>query len=127
MWGQYRSLGQNLKAHSEAFGSIWGNFGSPYFHGALALTLLCYRRWWVGAPWWDDPKSILPNLFGFTLGAYALLVAFSDEEFRAIIIGAPKVTGEAKPRPSPFLSISAAFAHYLFVQAAALLWAVAAQ
>jgi hypothetical protein len=76
------------------------------------------------ASWWDLPIAILPNLIGFTLGGYAILLAFGDKEFLAALV-AP--VDDAPQIKSPFLEISATFMHYLLVEISSLLLAVIAK
>ncbi|MFY0523055.1 hypothetical protein ACN28I_07625 [Archangium gephyra] len=66
--------------------------------------------------------SIIPNMLGFTLGGYAILIGFGDEQFKAIISGSDK-----KEQESPFLGTSAAFAHFIIIQLTALVSALVAK
>lgn len=94
---------------------------SPYFHVALLLTLLL-SRYWQNEAWWDVALSVLPNIIGFAVGGYAIWMGFGDEEFRRRISQRPSAN-----EPSPYLMVSAAFAHFVVVQLLALLGALIAK
>lgn len=64
--------------------------------------------------------SILPNIIGFTIGGYAILVSFGDEDFKKKIAG--KVDGEGGD--SPYMHVNATLVHTIIVQAFALLAAI---
>jgi predicted permease len=94
---------------------------SPYFHAAVLLTLLL-AHYWQTEPWWDVALSVLPNIIGFALGGYAIWLGFGDEEFRHKISERP-----AEGETSPYMQVSAAFAHFVIVQILALLGALIAK
>lgn len=94
---------------------------SPYFHVAFALTLLL-SHFWSREPWWDVPLGVLPNIIGFALGGYAIWLGFGDEKFRNLIIENDDPAGY-----SPYLGVSASFAHFIIVQLLALCAALIAK
>lgn len=102
----------------KAYGGWSSLASSPYLHGSLILTLIMGNTW-LNANWWDTVSSILPNMLGFTLGGYAILIGFGDEQFKSIISGSEDPNEE-----SPFIGISAAFAHFIIIQLSALLFAL---
>jgi hypothetical protein len=110
------------------FGKYWVFFGglgelasSFYLHLAIVLTALMPGLWRV-TKWWDLVLGVLPNLLGFTLGGYAILLAFGDTQFRATL--AARKPGK---KLSAWESTNGMFAHFVVVQVAALLTAVAAR
>lgn len=119
------------QAYSGVFAILrryWREYGgwqalvfSPYFHAAILLTLLL-AHYWQNEPWWDVALGVLPNVIGFALGGYAIWLGFGDEEFRRLISERP-VEGEA----SPYMQVSAAFAHFVIVQLMALIGALIAK
>lgn len=64
--------------------------------------------------------TVLPNILGFALGGYAVLLGFGDEKFRKAISGSIDPS-----KRSPYLLANAAFVHFMLVLALALLIAVA--
>lgn len=124
-------LAQLKKSYQGVFnivGLYWKIYGgwralifSPYFHAALALTLLL-SHFWTREPWWDVSLSVLPNIIGFALGGYAIWLGFGDEKFRNLISENDDPSGY-----SPYLMVSASFAHFIIVQLVALCAALIAK
>lgn len=108
------------------FGRYWDAYGgwkevfcSPYMHVALVLTVLLHH-FWMESEWWTSAASILPNIVGFALGGYAIWIGFGDEDFRRA--QAVRSNGKA----SPYVAVSASFAHFILIQLLALLSAICA-
>ncbi|CAB3750869.1 MULTISPECIES: hypothetical protein [Burkholderia] len=110
----------------EIFGRYWSAYGgwkavffSPYFHGAIVLTAVLAHAW-VKQPWWSVTIAVLPTLVGFAIGAYSIVLGFGDDRFRDIIME------RDEDGPSPYVEISASFAHFIVVQLLALIVAFVA-
>lgn len=111
------------------FALYWENYGgwralwkSGYLWAALGLTVVCYPLW-THEGWWDDVVSIAPSMIGFSLAAFAMLLAFTNERFLKVVTTAiPNVTGGFSP--STYSSTSTAFVHFIVVQILALLAAL---
>lgn len=97
----------------KAYGGWKAVLTSPYFHASIVLTALLGHLWF-NAPWWADAIASLPTMIGFAIGAYAIVLGFGDERFRAIL------TQRRGGRNSPYVIISASLAHFIVVQLAAL-------
>lgn len=98
---------------------------SPYFHLAVLLSFFLFP--WLGCgysktTWADLALGIFPNLMGFTLGGYALLVGFSDKTFMRKICGP-----EEGKIASPYMELNAMFVHFILMQGLALLFAYLAK
>jgi hypothetical protein len=63
---------------------------------------------------------VLPNLLGFTLGGYAILLAFGDSRFRDKI----SEQDEGDDEPTLFMELNGTFVHFIILQAIAILLAV---
>ncbi len=117
----YAGVGKIFARYWCAYGGSRALFSSPYLHVSILLAGLMYP-FWLGCDWWETALSTLPNLLGFTLAGFTIWLGFGDEKFRTLI-------SRAKPnRPSPFMGVSAGFAHFVVVQILALiaaLWAKA--
>lgn len=107
-----------------AFADYWRHYGgckalrrSFYLWVSIALTALMFPTW-TTSDWWDLPISILPNLLGFSLGAYAMLVSFGGEKFQKVLVGTKSV------KKSAFLAINANFVHFVTVQSVSLIVAL---
>lgn len=102
-----------------AYGGFAALFTSAYFYAAIICALVSHE-YWRSRPWWADAIAILPNILGFALGGYAVLLGFGDEKFRRAISGSTSTS-----KRSPYLVANAAFVHFMLVLATALLGAVA--
>ena len=85
----------------------------------MVLNILMYDVW-LSPGWWNLPITVLPNLVGFTLGGYAILVAFGDDKFRALL-----ASKEHNQNNSPFVVMSATFMHFILTQVLSLVTAIA--
>src|ERR1035437_3917058 len=102
----------------------WASYGgwkalifSPYLHCAVLISILAYglsdaRRWSELA------ISILPNVLGFSVGGYAILMSFGGEKFLTLLA---KVESDGV---AALKGVSAAFVHFVLVQTATLGWAL---
>ncbi len=94
---------------------------SPYFHGALLLSL-ALEHTWADGDWWNTAITILPSVIGFSLGGFAIWLGFGDEKFRQLI----SHRNDEEPA-SPYIELSATFAHFIVIQLIALIAALIAQ
>lgn len=94
--------------------------GSPYAHAAILLTIATASLW-TRPGWWDLPLLILPNLIGFTLSGYAVVMTISDPKLRSAMIG------PIPNRPTAFMATNATFFHFLLLQIFAILLALIAK
>ncbi len=107
-----------------AFRRYWSTYGgmsyvltSPFCHAAVLLTLLCTPFWWSG-DWWEKSLSVLPSLLGFSIAAFALLLAVGDDKFK-VAMGRERSGGSA----STLNDLAARFFHFLMIQVLAVLFA----
>lgn len=108
----------SLRDYWSLFGGWEALIGSAYAWTALFATAFLW--WFKGEMTWLSPTlSILPNLLGFTVAAYAILLAFGDEEFKKIIITYPK-----KRKDSFFMTVNGTFCHFIIIQCLTLVYAV---
>src|SRR3989338_3388099 len=112
----------------DIIGRYWRDYGSwsalvfsPFFHIAILFTIFL-SHFWLEEAWWDVALSVLPNIIGFALGGYAIWLGFGDEQFRRLIS-----EREDNDETSPYLQVSAAFAHFIIVQLVALCSALIAK
>jgi hypothetical protein len=125
-----KNIKEQFQQTKSTWGLYWRIYGgcrsilySTYFLSALLFSLVCYPLWadkGRTSAWFDLCNSILPNIFGFTLGGYAILLAFGSSRFMELLAGDdPKEKG-----PSPFIQINASFLHFIVVQLIALVYSV---
>lgn len=122
------SLPKEYKGFRKSFSLYWKNYGggtslvrSPYFHFSLVLTIIACPLWGTkhDPAWYELSLSALPNLLGFTLGGYAILLAFGDEQFRRMLSGR-----DSDGSTSPFMGINSIFVHFILVQVIAIVVAI---
>lgn len=116
----YKSVADLIIFYWDAYGRFPALIKSPYLHISLAFTAFFYPEW-SSNRWWLTVLSVIPNLLGFTLGGYAILLAVGDDGFRKLITA--KEPGE---KHSIFISVSSSFVHFIVLQLTALLLAIAA-
>lgn len=115
---RYRRFQRSFGQYWRAYGGIKEVLSSPYLHVSFLCTILALGLW-SKPGWWSIPLGILPSLLGFTLGGYAILMSFGNQRFQEMIRGSgPDGT------QSPFIGISATFAHFVVMQIFALLTVV---
>jgi len=115
----YTSLIKVFKLYWVSYGGYDALVKSPYLHVALVFGLFLF----LGADKDDgiakQALQVFPNLLGFTLGGYALLVGFGDRGFHRMLSETSVGKGV-----SIMQSVSATFVHFLLLQSAALMIAI---
>jgi hypothetical protein len=103
---------------------IYGGFGalirSPYVHLALLFTLVCLPFWQHDIKAFDVALGVIPNLLGYTVGALAIVLAFSSAKIFAIL-------AEKGNPHSFFMKLTANLIHFILVQALALIFGTLAK
>lgn len=75
--------------------------------------------------WWELVIGIIPSLLGFTLGAFALIMATATDRFGAVLSKARKF--DEPVAQAPLAELSSAFVHFILVQLVAIVFACAAK
>lgn len=119
----YKNVVTIFRTYWAAYGGIKQLLESPYLHCSALLTLIMATTWRTEG-WWADPIAILPNIIGFTVAAYAVVVAFGDEKFRRLLTRSDDL---ADDQHSPFMGLNSALVHAVIVQVLSLLSAVLAK
>ena len=109
-----------FKRYWAAYGGFKALFASNYFYAAIVITALMFPAW-VDKPWHDLVLAIMPNLLGFSLGGYALLIAIGDENFRSLISG---VDEDEDGEHSPYMEVNSTFVHFILMQLISLVYAL---
>jgi len=115
---QYRSTAKSFGLYWRIYGGLKGLLCSPYLLASLAISLASYPIWIYEktTQWYSLSVSALPNLLGFTLAGYTIIIGFGDGKFRDALRGdGPNGT------TSPFMILNGAFVHFLVVQILALI------
>jgi hypothetical protein len=116
---------QSYTGSREVFRDYWRAYhgwpallASPYLHAAVVLTVLLWSRW-TSAGWPDDVLTVVPSVLGFSLGGYAMLLAFGDVKFLQRL-AEPEENGAV----SYYLALNASFVHFIVVQMIAIVLAL---
>jgi hypothetical protein len=124
--GQYKGVRNVFKQYWSVYGGAGAVLKSPYFHASLVCGFIAVvsPEYGKSIQFWEPAISILPNLLGFTLGGYAILLAFGDSEFHAMLCGKDEEEGG---KESPFVSFAAMYMHFLVIQVVVLIVALLAK
>ena len=77
----YAKPAQSVRDYWRAYGG-WSDFASSAYTITSVAFALATTPAIINKAWWNLPITILPNIVGFSIGAYAILVSFGDEKFR---------------------------------------------
>lgn len=119
----WRGQGRTLRNYWAAYGGRDALLRSPYVHISAFLTAVCCVFWSRGenaAHAADIAVGVLPNLLGFTVGALAIVLAFSSADIF-------KLLSEDGEPTSFFLTLTANLVHFVFVQVVALITGIVAK
>ena len=117
---QWRSQGEQISHYWEVYGGFQALLCSPYLHASLVLTIVTWGFRTSSASASDIAISVLPNLLGFTVGALAIVLAFSS----AAVFEALAEKGKPK---SFFMRLTGSLIHFILVQVLALISAIVAK
>jgi hypothetical protein len=109
--GQLASLVENIGHLWRAYGGLKGFLCSPYLWSSAAATVVVYYFAVENWKWYTTSIAVLPNLLGFSLGGYAVLLAFGDGRFLDALRGP-----EPDEQYSPYLQASASLAWFVLAQ-----------
>lgn len=112
-----------LKNYWKTYGGFKAVRGSPYLwiSFALSVILTLFGTEWY---WYLEAKNILPNMIGFSLGGYAIMLAFGDSYFLQTLKDAKHSEAKEKEEFSAYLGISASLAHFVIVEIVVLIIAL---
>lgn len=119
---QYGGLWGIFSVYWKTYGGFRAVLASPYFHFSLLMTVLLSGIW-AHPGWWQHVIDIIPSVLGFSLGGYAIWLAIGDENFKRLLAGKDNDEPEES---SPYMDLSVAFVHFIFVQFLALTLAILA-
>ena len=118
-----------IKSIFNDFGQYWAAYGgssaffcSPYLWVAFIIAIYIAKFSKNDWTWSSAAVSVLPNMLGFTLGGYAVMLAFGDRRFQNAVRG-PNEDGTA----SPYLFMSASLLHFILFQILGLIVAILCQ
>ena len=110
------------------FNLYWENYGglkavlsSPYFMISLLLTVFVVI-FGSSEKWYEHTLNILPDVLGFSIGSFAILIALGDNKFRQKLSAINE-----EETSTPFMVINSSFVHFIFIQILAILIALISQ
>jgi hypothetical protein len=117
---QYQGLFDSIKLYWKAYGGFCSLITSPYLHISIIISVVAGPLWLCtkDSTWYQISLSALPNLLGFTLGGYAILLAFGDDKFRE------NISVKESDETTLFMTVNGAFIHFIVVQTLAIIAAV---
>lgn len=122
----WRGQTQAIKQYWTIYGGYRALIGSPYLHIALVLSTICLWLWARNeqnehiAKASDIAISAIPNLLGSTIGAFAIVLAFSSAEIFRIL------AEEGEPT-SFFMKFTSNLAHLILIQVVAMVSGIIAK
>lgn len=122
MPSQYKDLAGDLGAYFRRYGGLRALLLSPYTHFAIIGSTLSAGSW-LKTDWPSEPLQVLPNLLGFALAAYALLLGFGDDEFRKFLATSDSPNSD-RDENSLLTDLSSTFLHFVIVQIVAIALAI---
>jgi hypothetical protein len=102
-----------FRRYWRAYGGFCALLSSVYLHLSILITLVCYNIW-SKPEWWEVPLAVLPNVIGFSLGGYAMLLSFGSDKFQSLLSRVPV------DQTNAFAELSASFVHFILIQLSAL-------
>ncbi|ANY79954.1 hypothetical protein BB934_18400 [Microvirga ossetica] len=115
----YKGAWTVIKEYFTAYGGWRAVFCSPYFQLSTIITFICLQVWQDGSRWKELIVQIMPNLLGFSIGAFAIL--FSSFQGK---IGPFMFEREEGDKFTPAEELSATFMHFIMVQALTLIFGI---
>jgi hypothetical protein len=85
---------------------------SPYLHVSIACAGICFPLWWGSQEWSGIALGAIPNILGFSIGAFAVILSFGQGALESM-----KDRDEAKSR---YLGLIASFVHFIIIQSMSL-------
>ncbi|WP_370682237.1 hypothetical protein [Comamonas sp. GB3 AK4-5] len=123
----YKGMSRIFSKYWCAYGGFSALIKSPYLHLALILLVFTYKIW-SNANWWDISISVLPNLLGFTLGGFAVFLAFGDDKFREMLIDNSDDDDDDEDSNSSgsslYVELCSTFVHFIVIQIFAFFFAL---
>ena len=106
-----------LKTYWAAYGGLKAVFSSRFFLSSVLITALSYIEW-MNNDYSELPISILPDILGFSIGAFAVWLGFGSEDFKEVITKLQTKHGNG------YDVSNASFLHLIIVQTLALVYAL---
>ncbi len=107
------------KDYFDSYGGIKEIFCSIYFILSVILNIFAFNAW-IDESWISNIQNIIPDIAGFSLGAYAILISFGSEKFQKFI---SQHNGN-ETNNTMYKQINTAFIHFILMQIIALIFSI---
>jgi hypothetical protein len=118
--GEFKPFWTDLKDYASYFGPVESVFLSPYFIFSVLMTFIVFIFADEYVSWQAYAIDIVPDMLGFSIAGYAILISFGDDKFR-------KFLAKTKPNGSKhslLLLLNGTFLHFIIIQVVSLFVAV---
>lgn len=119
--GPYQGPANLIGRYWKAYGGWSAMVRSPYLHVSFVFAILSSSVL-ADIRWTDLVLQVMPNLVGFSLAGYSVLLGFGSEKFKQIL--AESISDEGH---SAFIEFNAAFVSFIAFQIVALAMAIMAK
>lgn len=123
----YIQIWELLRDNWHYYGGFKAIIFSPYVHIAALFTYLYSNYWSTSINWSDDVLSVIPSILGFSLGAYAIFLAFSNENFVKVLTNQKTKTKNPNDNISIYLVINSQFVHFMLIQVISIFLSITAK
>lgn len=113
--GEYRFFLNDISDYILYFGSLKDILYTPYFHFAVIVSVFVSILSPCNNEWSNIALGVLPSILGFSVGGYAIIITFGDDEFRRFLANTKTQDGK-----SILLVINGAFIHFIASQTLAI-------
>ncbi len=96
---------------------------SVYFVIAVFINLFAYKAW-IGNSWIDNIQNIIPDIVGFSLGVYAILISFGNDKFQTFITEKEENKLDKPDYSTMYLKLNTTFIHFILMQILALILSI---
>lgn len=113
--GEYRFFLNDISDYILYFGPLKDIIYTPYFHFAISVSIFVSTLSSCNNEWSNIALGVLPSILGFSVGGYAIIITFGDDEFRKFLANTNTQDGK-----SILLVINGAFIHFIASQTLAI-------
>jgi len=107
----------DVREYWRIYGGSSAFFKSPYLFMSILFTAISLCYWNDSGEWTSDVIDIIPSILGFSLGGYAIFMAFSDDKFLELLV-------DDEDENSFYMALNAQFVHFILVQVFSILLAI---
>lgn len=115
---EYSFIKKDFNDYIKYFGKLSDIIITPYFHVAVIISFLVIFFGQDAKIWTETALNTLPDILGFSIGGYAIIITFGDEKFRKFLVDT-----EIDNQKSLLLVVNGTFIHFILCQTIAIILA----